>query len=505
MMLFLIASTLGDLRFERLSIGREDLAPERLRLYEYFTANIGTTVRNEYLPRTVETRPFTSAVFLNRGQKPPPMAITGEVSEAHAVDIGPIREAWDITVNSPHAQVGFHTHYFPGWQAVMDGKPHAVFPVEGWGVIGTILPQGHHRVVLRLGRTPLRWTGELITLLSLFISSILTAQVLRRGDLVATHCWRCRHMLLRRRCTIGLILCAVAICAIGAGLRASWQEPQQTPASAPPSLDLSMDFIRQPYLHHNPDGVRFGDEARLLDYTLTSSALRAGQPLQIKLAWEVHTDRELSATMRLLSPSKPLFDKAAIDVRSAVPLKDSQTVHDLIAPLHAPPGLYLLMVELRDRRGPVDPLNSEGEELGATYLKPVWVDESKRVHSTTQVPVQFGDELALTDVRTEHRTTDRLYVHVTWEAMRPIPANYNLSLRLSDPSGQAVSVRDLQPHHGFYPTSLWPVGVPISDVPSLPVPVTALAGTGYALDMILYRVSTLEPIGKSTVSVQLTD
>jgi hypothetical protein len=505
LMLLLIASTLGDLRFERLSIGREDLAPDRLRLYEFFTANIGTTVRSEYLPRTVETRPFTSAVLLNRGQKPPPMAITGEVSDAYLLDIGPIREVWDITVVSPRAQVGFHTHYFPGWRAVLDGKPQVVYPVKGWGVIGTILPQGRHRVVLRLGRTPLRWTGELITLLSLFVSSVLMLQVLRRGDLNIGRCWRCRSRLVRRPCTSGLILCAVTVCAIGAGLHTSRQEPRQTPTTNPPSLDLSMDFIRQPYLHHNPDGVRFGDEARLLHYTLASSSIQAGQRLQIELAWDVSSGRELSATIRLLSPSKPLFDKAVIDVRNGVPLKAGETVHDLVVPLHAPPGLYLLMVELRDREESVDPLNGEGEGLGATYLQPVWVDEPTHERSTANGRIQFGDEVALVDVRTEHRTADRLYVHLTWEALRPIPANYNLSLRLSSPSGQTLSVRDLQPHYGFYPTSLWRVGVPVSDIPSLPVPVTALPGSGYALDVVLYRVSTLQPIVESTVGVHLAD
>ena len=42
-------------------------------------------------------------------------------------------------------------------------------------------------------------------------------------------------------------------------------------------LDLTMDFDRVPYLHRNPDGVRFGGACRLTRYELSSETVEAGE------------------------------------------------------------------------------------------------------------------------------------------------------------------------------------------------------------------------------------
>ena len=42
-----------------LPIRADEITPDRLQLYEAFTGNIGTTIRAEYLPRTMIPRPYT--------------------------------------------------------------------------------------------------------------------------------------------------------------------------------------------------------------------------------------------------------------------------------------------------------------------------------------------------------------------------------------------------------------------------------------------------------------
>jgi hypothetical protein len=502
--LLLIGSALGDLRPEWMSIGEGDITAERLRLYEYFTANIGTTVRWEYLPRTVETRPFTSAVFLNQGGKPPPMVIAGEVNQAHALDMGPTWEVWDITVASSLARVAFHTHYFPGWRATLDGRAHPLSPVEGWGTIGLTLPEGHHRVSLRLGRTSPRWTGEFISLLALVAALALLGLTVRPQDKPPLlKRWWCRAETLHSPYVMALAACILLLGAVGVGLHTYRQRARLTPAA--PSPDLSMDFVRHPYLHHNPDGIRYGDEARLLHYTFSADEIQAGEALTVTLAWDTASQLPLSAKVRLLSASKPVFDKSGLEVWSRAPLEAGRTVHRLETPSSAVSGPYLLMVQLRHPRGMITPLTSEGKELGSIYLQPVWVRAVTHDVLAQEPLGRFGERVVLIEAQTERRTADRLYVHLSWRALRPVPANYNLSLRLKDPSGLPISVRDMQPYHGFYPTTLWPVGVAVRDILSLPVPEDTPSEGGYTLAVILYSVSTLSPVGQVEVDVQLSE
>jgi len=503
--LLLIGSALGNLRPEWMAIGEDEVAADRLRLYEYFTGNIGTTVRWEYLPRTVETRPFTSAVFLNQGGKSPPMPIEGEVTAAHLLDVGPIWEVWEIVVVSPQARLAFHTLYFPGWHAVVDGSPHPLSPVEGWGTMGLTLSQGRHRVGLRLGRTPLRRAGELMSLLALIIALVLLARTVHPRDRhwPSKAWWWHRGGPLRPLRLMGLV---VPIFVLGvAGLDLWVHRPRTRPTGTVSTQDLTMDFVRQPYLHHNPEGVRFADEARLLYYTLSANEIQAGEPLTVTLAWQATVDMPLTATLRLSSASKPLFDESPFEVKASVPLRAGRSVHRLEIPSSAVSGPYLLAVRLRHADGTSTPVTLQGQELGTTYLRPVWVKASGLEAATEEPLARFGQRIVLLAAEAERGSDERLQVHLAWQPLQPIPANYNLSLRLKDALGRQLSVRDLQPHYGFYPTSLWSPGVAVKDTLSLSVPEDTPSAGRYTLEVILYRVSTLDPIGRAEIDVHLAE
>jgi hypothetical protein len=53
-------------------------------------------------------------------------------------------------------------------------------------------------------------------------------------------------------------------------------------------------------------------------------------------------------------------------------------------------------------------------------------------------------------------TLASLTLHLRYATPAPIGPNYNLSLRLLDEQGQLRQQYDLQPGHGFRPSSLWP-------------------------------------------------
>lgn len=61
----------------------------------------------------------------------------------------------------------FYTYYFPGWRAVVDGKPVEIWPTDPYGLIALRVPAGEHVVRLRFGDTPVRLAGKGISLFSL--------------------------------------------------------------------------------------------------------------------------------------------------------------------------------------------------------------------------------------------------------------------------------------------------------------------------------------------------
>ncbi len=490
----IVATSMLGLRPEYLPIGEADVTVERLSIYEYFTANIGTTVRHEYLPRWAVPRPFTSEVLLNGGQKPPPLVMEGELAETRLLARGPTREEWAVTVSSPRARLAFHTYYFPGWRASVDGEPREVWPVENLGHIGLDLERGEHRVVLSLGRTPLRAWSEALSLAALVTIAIL----LLKGRQLGAWRQKARRVGLA---AIGILLFAVLLPRFSA------------PPHSPSLTDLTMDFARMPYLHHNPRGVDFGGMVRLVGYQLSSEEVMAGETLEVLLHWEEVRGEGLRAEVRLLSPAEHLFgvpaclaqDDAALScphpppprMRGGLGRGDGGcgvTRHLLRVPEEAVRGLYLLAVQVKGPQGEVEPVTEGGQTLGTTYLKPVRVRNWRRARGDEPVLARFGPGIVLTEVQTEQVSPQALEVRLTWRAERAIPANLGLALRLP----QVGASLDTQPHRGFYPTSLWRAGELVDDRHLLPLPEGTPPGE-YSLEIVLYEIASLAPVGTAQI------
>lgn len=72
----------------------------------------------------------------------------------------------DITVGS----VKINTVYFPGWKAYL-GEMQIPLTADKDGLINISVPAGIHRIELKYERTPIRWTADLITLISFIVSA----------------------------------------------------------------------------------------------------------------------------------------------------------------------------------------------------------------------------------------------------------------------------------------------------------------------------------------------
>ena len=109
----------------------------------------------------------------------------------------------------------------------------------------------------------------------------------------------------------------------------------------------------------------------------------------------------------------------------------------------------------------------------------------------------FGPDIQLHSATVAQLDPERLSVRLAWSAARPVPANYAISLRLLAPDGQLRVAMDTQPGYGFLPTSLWRPGELVTDRYVLALPDDLPPGDGYHLQILLYQVTTLEPVGQA--------
>ncbi len=70
-----------------------------------------------------------------------------------------------VNADGPVA-VQFYTYGFPGWQATIDGRPTAHRHEPPYGLITLDVPAGQHMVSIRMGSTPSRTMGSVISLIA---------------------------------------------------------------------------------------------------------------------------------------------------------------------------------------------------------------------------------------------------------------------------------------------------------------------------------------------------
>jgi hypothetical protein len=485
----LVLSVLLPLHPERLPIGPADVTVERLRLYELFAGNIGTTIRYEWLPQTVNPRPFTSNALIEPGAVPQAIPLDGASAAGVLVEQGPTRQVWQI--RGEGGVIAFPLLYWPGWAAQVDGSPVETWPVEGSGYPALQVPPGDHIVLLRLGHTPVRAVAEAASLAAAvtLLAVIIGGQIRKsrpqsptpkaqnsRPDLIIGH----RSLVI----FLPLVILPLVVLLL---------LPGETFGS---ENDLTMDFEHMPYLHHNPGGVDFGGEVRLAGYRLSADELAPGDTLTVTLNW-AYIDGANKATVRLLSPAavryevEPLAEETC-NLQSA--LCNSVALR---LPEDIPRGIYLLQLRLLGPEGELHAHTSSGKTQGALYLQPVRVPHGPPLARETSVLAAFGPAIRLHGATVAQLTPDRLAVRLAWSTGHPMAVNYGISVRLLDAEGRRRVSLDTQPGYGFLPTSLWRPGELVTDPYVLVLPEDLPSSGGYHLEVVLYQVPTLEAVGQA--------
>ncbi len=508
----LTAASLWSLHPDRLHVAPDEVTPERLQRYEWFTENIGTTITYEYLPKWTVPRPYTGPALVYPEGASFLLPLNGR-AEGQRIYRGPTWQNWQVEAGEDGASVAFPLLYWPGWEAMVDGQAIELRPVEDLGWAALDLPPGEHHVSLSLARTRLRILAENLSLIALVVLLVLVFYKAERvaclQDTVGEFAKRSMGCVYRtndchshesgnptppqRRPACSTALAGVARgtgkrSGVGCVLRVTffftilslstlpllWPAPHYAPD------DLTWDFDRQPYPHHNPDGIEVGG-AVATGYTVERERLGRDLVYTVSLNWEAWQAGQ-TARVALVPPGAVRRPEVAPLTESEQAIS-SQTVHRLVLPYELPFGPLLPRLSVASQ---------------ALYLQPV-----QEVVYWRGGPPQL-DYLCHSEGGNE-RDPLVLDVRLDWCAAWdfPLPANDQINLRLRDSSGLVWANLDTQPGYGYLPTSLWMHRLDFSDYLSLPL-VDAPPPGDYQLDVTLYRVSTLEPDFQTTLPIQFT-
>jgi hypothetical protein len=118
-----------------------------------------------------ETQPQTSPMeeqYLN-GEPLTVAGITSGQGRLETLHHGGSSDRVRVVAEEP-VTVQFYTYDYPGWQVTLDGRPLAYRPEPPYGLITVGVPAGEHILHLRMGSTPARTLGTIISAVAVIVS-----------------------------------------------------------------------------------------------------------------------------------------------------------------------------------------------------------------------------------------------------------------------------------------------------------------------------------------------
>jgi hypothetical protein len=448
----LLLLTLPGLPNERLDVRAEDVTPQSLQLYEWFSGNIGTTIRAEYLPAAVRPRPVVGPDLLQQPRRA--LAVDGVIRSSELLTLKPAEQMWRIRVDSDVATFTLPVLYWPAWRAHTLGASWTVLreiplsPYAGSGWVMLSLPKGEHYLGLSLVGTSLQKMGEGISLVALAI--LITLVVV---GLTQRLSWP--RILL-------LVGCAALI---GVGTVALAQVYRLLYTPVVPALQ-TVDYNDRQFPNRNPIQFRDaqGQVYELTGATLDPPGVRAGQPFTLTTTWrDDRAPAQIGVHQEL--PSGGYFASLFRFASSTTYGPPQLSLHTALTV--ALPGPLLLKLLARDAGGGVlTPTTPSGHVLDRTFLTGLTVVAAAPAsdRSAEPLPIRtFPNGIALNKLDWYHPTDHDICFRATWSSLRPPAAALQVSFLLRGSDGRDIARADTQPQAGLAPTWSWPTGVPVPD------------------------------------------
>ncbi len=445
--------------------------------YEHRTGAIGTTSFGEYLPIWVTQNPPDSPLEeqyrrggpidrLARDYLPAGTAITLAQFGFNAAQV-------ELTAPQP-GQAVFNVFYFPGWQATIDGQPAAVQPVTERGLLAVAIPAGRHNLHLEFAETPLRRAANLVSVLCLLLvgALALTGPKAPPAESIGPGFLARQQWLLAG---LALLLLAAKLIYLD-----NFSSPLKIQFDGQSKTGLPAQVARR---------VDFGDQIRLLGYSLAPTTAPSGQNFKLTAYWQAQQPlaTDYSALAQLVDADGHLYagqdnlHPGGLPTGQWQPWGFVQDDHTIPAPPGLPPGDYFVAVGLYHPRTwarlPVlaggTPGWSDALALPVTITAPAQPPAGAQLGISWPVTAEFAGQLRLLGATPERPAlvaNDFLRVAVFWEALTAPTQNYQITLQLVDAAGTPALTVTEQPSYNRYPATRWAAGQRVRDDHALWLP-----------------------------------
>ncbi len=485
-------AALAHLPGARLNVRAEDVTPDTIQLYEWYTGNIGTTIRHEYLPATARPTPRTGPDILGL---PRAALIAQDDAAPDAMSstllfASPAQQVWQITAQRA-LTIALPMLHRPGWRAWLDGTPTNAWPYTGSGWLAMAVPAGTHRIELRWEGTTLTQAGEWVSLGAAIALAILLSATLARASPAAR-----RTATLAGLALVGGLIATAAIARLASA-----------PAEPPPMQTL--DFDHRPFPHRDP--VRFvggGETYELVAASIEPQTLRAGAPFTLTLRWrDDRAPAQITVTQEL--PMGGEFARLFRHARSQTPGDPRISRHIVLT--DALPGPLLLKLSAADSaHAPLTPLDAEGKLLqtmiagkpvpAITLLGPRIAHAARPGSTPLRLSVTFDNGIALREIDWFFASAQEVCFRPIWQWAR---SNVNradalqVSLRAFGSDGRLLAQADNQPQGGLAPTWSWLDDALIHDSQCVAANDILQPNEPYTLQIVWYRLADLQPTGEA--------
>lgn len=265
------------------------------------------------------------------------------------------------------------------------------------------------------------------------------------------------------------------------------------------SPDPPLGVPALPIQHETMAG--FGQQVRLVGYSLAHSPFKVGEALPITLFWESLADRPGSLTTWIAlrdqagetvvtQQQPPIWP--ATEWRQGTLLRDPYT---LILPPTLPPGDYQLAVALLASDGNRLPVDGADQ---LTLTKITLIDRLRVFEAPTpqiNLNVMFGSQARLVGLdlpQPEVKAGENLPLTLYWQALAPFDKSWKVFVHLTDQEGNIIGQQDQIPGGGEFPTTGWLPNEYLVDHYNVPVPATAQSGEEtYQLNIGLYDANDI--------------
>jgi len=472
---------------------------------------LGTTVAGEYIPRWVTAKPFISpeALALALGGDSPDVYVP---TSDPAIQVERTLKATNeqkFRVNAPHeGRVVLNTVYFPGWRGEINGQPVDVGISQPQGLIALQVPEGESVVRIIFENTPVRTTGERISLIALIACLALLAMAWARMPKLAIAVPR-PNVSGPAAARLALLVAILALMPFGVSFYAAAYQP--------------------PPLAQRPLKINLGDTLMLLGYDLRVNGqllphlqpVTPGTTLELSTYWQAINDRDPERIgrarpyARLANIDEQNWSFGTEEQRQNV-TADGMTFRSdtrLEVPVGLPPGVYQIDLGAFIQDRPLGVRNMELVELlptqGSIRIGPVQVQsggpDGQLAHSANvsfAQPVRlesFDVQIGLSDRRSQPGAMavdgdppvarmpagETLQLDLLWRSLIDHPGVYIVAAELIDEHGFRWAFLDGEPDDRMYPSWMWSANELIHDQLRMPIPAETPPGR-YTLTVKLF-------------------